>query len=305
MIYKSRRKSRELFILEMLHKRMPLPDQEKNYYLSLKKGFEGELMFDALTEKLESDFLVLNDLLLKNNKTTFQIDSLIISSNKLYFYEIKNLEGDHFYETDKLFKLPKTEVPNPLFQLRRSETLLKQLIFSLGFNLPVEGFVVFINPEFTLYQSPLNYPFLFPTQIKRYLRVLDSGSTSVITEKHKKLADKLVELHHQTIKENNYSNVPEYKYEDLRKGITCAKCESFSVTIQGRSCMCINCGNVESVTTAIIRATNEFKALFPKEPITTNTIHHWCKIIDSKKRVQRVLDSNYSIISKRKWTYYE
>lgn len=146
MLYKSRTKSKELIILEYLDKRMFLPDQEKSYFLNLKKGFEGEVMFDLLTENLQSECLVLNDLLLKNNKTTFQIDTLIIFSNKVYLYEVKNLEGDYYYESDKILKFPKIEITNPLYQLRRCETLLKQLIISLGYNLPIEGIVVFINP---------------------------------------------------------------------------------------------------------------------------------------------------------------
>lgn len=305
MIYKSRTKSEELLILEFLDKRMALPDAERNYYLSLKKGFDGEVMFDSLTEKLESDCLVLNDLLLKSQRNTFQIDSLIITSNKLYFYEIKNLEGDHYYEADKLFKFPKTEVSNPLYQLRRSDTLLKQLILSLGFNLPIEGLVVFINPEFTMFQSPLNYPFLFSTQVTRYLQRLDSNNTLKLTNKHRTLADKLVSLHYKNKKESKYSNVPAYRYEDLRKGITCYKCNSFSINVIKKRCICEVCGHVEFVTKAILRNVKEFIVLFPKEQITTNIIFDWCKIIDSKKRVQRVLDSNFKIVPRRKWSYYE
>lgn len=303
MIYKSRTKSEELLILEFLDKRMVLPDAERNYYLSLKKGFEGEVMFDSLTERLQSDCLVLNDLLLKNNKTTFQIDSLIISSNKLFFYEIKNLEGDHLYEADKLYKFPRTEVTNPLNQLRRSETLLKQLILSLGINLPVEGLVVFINPEFTLYQTPLNYPFLFPTQIKRYLRILDS-STLKLTDKHRALADKLVSLHYQTIKENKYSNVPDYAYEDLRKGITCAMCDSFSVYVTGHKIKCNECGNEELASSAILRCINEFKILFRNEKLTTNIIYDWCRIIPLKRRIRKVLCNNFKKVGCNHGTYY-
>ena len=146
MLYKSRSKPEELLIFEYLDRRMTLPEAERNYYLFLKKGFEGEVIFDTLTENLRGECIVLNDLLLKSNKTTFQIDTLIITSNKAYFYEVKNYEGDYLYETDKFIKLPKTEVTNPLNQLRRSETLLKQLILSLGYSLPIEGLVVFINP---------------------------------------------------------------------------------------------------------------------------------------------------------------
>ncbi|CAM5210835.1 Nuclease-like protein OS=Ureibacillus acetophenoni OX=614649 GN=SAMN05877842_1129 PE=4 SV=1 [Ureibacillus acetophenoni] len=248
--------------------------------------------------------LILNDLLLESNKKTFQIDTLIISSNKVYFYEVKNNEGDHYYESDKIYKFPKVEIANPINQLSRSDTLLKQLILSLGYNIPIEGLVVFINPEFTLYQSPLNKPFLYPTQIKHYLKQLDS-ITSKITSKHRELADKLITLHRINVKERKYSNLPEYQYVELRKGITCAMCESFSISLNGRSCICNTCGHVEKLTFAVIRSVREFKKLFPEEKITTNKIHDWCKIVDSKRRIRRILENNFNTVGVHQWTYYE
>nr|WP_106782436.1 nuclease-related domain-containing protein [Lysinibacillus timonensis] len=300
MHYKSRTKSEELKILEILSKRMVLPDQERNYYLYLKKGFEGEILFDSLTENFQSDCLVLNDLLLNINKTTFQVDSLIITSNKVYFYEVKNYEGDYFYESEKMFKFPKTEITNPLIQLRRAETLLKQLLLSLGFNLSVEGLVVFINPEFTLYQTPLNYPFLFPTQIKRYFKKFESNTTK-LSNKHRLLADKMISLHSNV---SPFTNLPGYEYHQLQKGITCGVCNSFMSFISGHNIHCNECGCTELTSSAIMRSINEFKTLFPSEKVTTNIIHDWCKVISSKKRIQRVLDNNFRIVGTHQWAYY-
>lgn len=59
------------------------------------------------------------------NNTTFQIDSLIITHEKVYLYEIKNYEGDYFYQADKLYKKPRFEIINPLHQLSRSKALLR------------------------------------------------------------------------------------------------------------------------------------------------------------------------------------
>ncbi|RKJ31516.1 NERD domain-containing protein, partial [Butyricicoccus sp. 1XD8-22] len=116
MHFKARAKSEELLILDSLSKRMNLSDQDKLYYLNLTKGYEGELIFDSLTEDLAEEYLILNDLLLSFNKTTFQIDSLMIGLNKAYFYEVKNYEGDFYYESEKIYKKPKTEITNPLNQ---------------------------------------------------------------------------------------------------------------------------------------------------------------------------------------------
>src|SRR5699024_11339399 len=94
MIYKARIKPEELTILEMLDKRMKLSNKDKQHFYNLKKGYEGELLFDSLTEKLQCECLILNDLLLEINLTTFQFDSLIIFLGKIYFYEINNIYMD-------------------------------------------------------------------------------------------------------------------------------------------------------------------------------------------------------------------
>lgn len=51
--------------------------QDQYNLYTLNKGFEGELQFDALLEKLTCDCLILNDLILSLNNQTFQIDSLV------------------------------------------------------------------------------------------------------------------------------------------------------------------------------------------------------------------------------------
>ena len=224
MPYKSRSESAELLILRSLNSRMNLPAKDKQHYFNLQKGFDGEIQFDSLTAKLQLECYILNDLLLKQNNTTFQIDKLIILSETIYLFEVKNYEGDYYYEADRLYKKPKSEITNPLNQLNRSESLLRQLLHNLGFNLPIDSSVVFINPEFTLYQTPLNMPFIFPTQITRYLKNLNS-IPSRLNKKHKLLADQLISLH---IKDSPFKQIPTYDYGQLQKGITCQRCNSLS-----------------------------------------------------------------------------
>ena len=99
MALKSRSESKELKIMRSLNIRSNLSSKEKKYYFKLEKGFQGELMFDLLTEKLQSDMLVLNDLCLEVNDTVFQIDTLIIAQDMIYPFEVKNCSGDYYYDT--------------------------------------------------------------------------------------------------------------------------------------------------------------------------------------------------------------
>lgn len=98
MAYKSRTLPEELIIFRILNKRMTLSEKDSQRYFHLKKGYEGEVLFDELTEKLQCECLILNDLLLKVNNTILQIDTLIIFSKNVYFYEVKNFEGNYYYD---------------------------------------------------------------------------------------------------------------------------------------------------------------------------------------------------------------
>jgi hypothetical protein len=214
---------------------------------------------------------------------------------------VKNYEGDYYYELDRIYKNNKSEITNPLIQLSRTESLLRQLLQNLGFKMPIDASVVFINPEFTLYQSPLNKPFIFPTQVNRYLKQLNK-IPSKLNGKHKQLADKLISL---TIKDSTFNQLPAFNYDQLRKGITCVVCHSFSNSVEGRKCICRECGHEEVTAEAVMRSVKEFKLLFPNLKITTNVIHEWCKVVHSKKRIKRILEKNYNIVGVHRWTYYE
>lgn len=301
MLYKARTKSDELLILESLNTRMELSNKDKQHYFNLNKGYEGEVLFDTWTEKLQCDCLIINDLLLKMNNTMFQIDTLLIFLEMIYVFEVKNIEGDFYYESDRIYKKPNFEILNPINQLNRSESLLRQLLHDLSFPTPINSSIVFINPEFTLYQAPIDKPFIFPTQINKYMNKLNKFPTK-INQKQRLLAEKLVSLH---IKDSPYTRLPKYNYSMVRKGHTCKKCSSFTITVVGRKCICEECGHVENIEAAVLRNVNEFKLLFPEEKITTNVIHDWCQVITDKRRINRILKKNFNIVGVHQWSFYE
>lgn len=300
MPFKLRTKPHELHVMELLHSRIRLLHKEKQYYWGLKKGYQGEKLFDTFTDPLGGNVLVLNDLLLNVNHTTFQIDTLIISDEKIYMYEVKNVEGDYYFEENKLYKKPRLEIINPLFQIARSESLLYRLIHTLGYNLPIESHIVFINPSFILYQAPLDKPIIFPTQVQRHLH--NTHQTPMkITKRCMDLAEKLVSLHE---KQSPITQIRTYTYNQLTKGITCMKCLIISMSMVGQKCVCRKCGYAEKFETAVLRSIQEFKVLFPQRKITTKLVADWCNI-GTKQQIRRILIKHFKKKGERRWTYFE
>ncbi len=122
----------------------------------------------------------------------------------------------------------------------------------------------------------------------------------------KKQDDKLAQLFKSMhIEKSPISHLPNYSDGPLKKGVICSKCHSFSMAIEGRKCICVECKIEESVENAVLRTVEEYKLLFPTIKITSKVIQEWCAIIDSKQRIQRILEKHYKKIYKSKWTYYE
>ncbi|MBM7651071.1 nuclease-related domain-containing protein [Neobacillus cucumis] len=146
---------------------MELAPNDKFHYSNLEKGYEGEIKFDKLATNLQEERYFINDLLLEVNNSYFQIDSLMISQGGIHLLDIKNYLSDYYLKSDKLYSVTTDrQIKNPVDQLERSSTLFSQLLHNLKLNYLTEAFVVFINPEFTLYQAPMDHPHYIPHPIK-------------------------------------------------------------------------------------------------------------------------------------------
>ncbi|MED1468750.1 nuclease-related domain-containing protein [Bacillus salipaludis] len=291
----------KLKIYRILNARMKLSDQEIKYYHNLEKRYEGEMMFDRLMENLIGERLIINDLLLMQNSTTFQSDSVIFSQDSIDLFEVKNYEGNFKYESGKFYMLSGNDIKNPLHQLERNETLLRQFLQSIGCYLPIEPHLIFMNPNFTLYQSPINKPIIYPTQLGLFMEKFNRKQ-SKLTIKHTKFADQVLSSH---LNESPYKVLPNYRYDMLKKGPTCRRCDSFSISLIGNKFICSLCGFNDGIEQMVMRCVGEIKILFPQMNITANVIQDWCRVMECKRRISRILSRNLEVRGYGKWTYYE
>lgn len=303
MIIKKRSEPVELLLLKSLNKRMNLSKKEKRNLVNIEKGYIGEQCFDKWFEmNFLNEGLILNDLLLESNNTTFQMDSLLITPNIVYLLEIKNYEGDFYIDGDRWYTFSGNEINNPLLQLERSEFLFRRLLQDFGNNLSLEANLIFINPEFYLYKSPLNPAIIYPTQLNRFIEKLNKEKMS-LKDRHLQFSKQLVSIH---LEDSPYTRLPNYSYDQLKKGITCSGCNSLIDDIKATEEIleCKKCGYEENVIAAILRSIREFSMLFPERKITTHSIYEWCKGIRAKRTFQRILSQNFIRIGSGRPSYY-
>lgn len=301
MIVKERTKPEELVILQTLKPRMSLEEKDLLNLFTLEKGYEGEVQFDHWFTDYRAECLIINDLLLEVNGTLFQIDSLVITQDRLHLFEVKNMEGDYYLDGEKFKTSAGAEVKNPLHQLSRAESLLKQLLKNLGFYTPLEPHLVFINPEFALLQAPLKSPIILPNQLNRFMKNMNRTS-SKLTSKHTKLAEALLSLH---IKKSPFTRVPEYNFEMLRKGVICGTCGEFLESYSRNKYICRNCQSQEPMESVVLHSAKTFQLLFPERKLTTTAIYEWSDGLLPIKAIRRVFQSNLSVNGECSSTYYE
>ncbi|WP_449538946.1 nuclease-related domain-containing protein [Ferdinandcohnia sp. Marseille-Q9671] len=303
MILKPRNIPEHLKVRQYLTSRISFTDGELKKFQADEKGYEGECYFDDLiTQSPASTYLQINDLLLKWQNTTFQIDSLLISPYKIYLFEIKNFEGEYYIEGDRWYFSSGYEVKNPIPQLQRSESLLRPLVQTLGINLPIEANVIFVNPEFTLFQANRNLPIILPTQINSYIKRL--GSDSRKSNEHLiGSAKKICSLH---IEKSPYSDVkiPKYTYSSVKKGMSCLDCGTLSVRLDGKELVCVRCGTSEKLHAGVMRSVEELRVLFPERLITVSQVNEWCGLNLDRLRLRKILKEHLRMVKGGKSTYY-
>lgn len=301
-IIKKREKSKLLIGLNYLDKRTTLNDTDKRYLINLEKGFEGEVRFDALVKThLNGEALVVNDLLIESKGNTFQIDALIVTSDMIYLYEIKNYKGDFQMNSGQLSYTSGQEITNPLIQLKRTKELLRQLLKEWGMSHRIEAQVVFINDAFTLYNARPEDPIIFPTQITNHLIELNSKCKS-LTKQANHLADKLVDRHRTD--SLFQKQLPSYSFEELRTGASCS-CGSFDILLTQRACYCKTCYKEMSIEEMILESVKELKYLFPAEKLTTALVNEFCGQNVYYRRIRTVLQENFTARGTTQGTFYE
>lgn len=276
---------------------MNLSSDDYYYYLNLLKGFEGERRFDEFTEKLKEFCLILNDLQLEIRRSSFQIDTLLISFDRIILFEIKNYEGVHYWGKDKFTKLNRVVMENPALQLQKTRVRLEMLLLELGCEMEVESFVVYINPEFTLLGAPADERLLLPSQISGHFGNLRVDAAP--TAEQIKLAESFVKIH----KPDYPSKMPEYRYDQLTKGIPCTACGALLETFSGHRQSCAKCGKRVNVKNAIKTSISDFRLLFPNEPVTSARMTDWFGI-GRRDRIFRVLREEYATKGSENMRYY-
>ena len=162
----------------------------------------------------------------------------------------------------------------------------------------IEAFIVYVNPEFSIWGAPYEGDSILPGQISEHFRELQNMKP-VTNPELEKLAQALVECHDPEYP----SKLIKYEYEKMNKGINCPTCGLLVQNFYGRSHMCESCGKKMIIQKAISSSISDFHTLFPNEKLTTKRLADWCGTEDTN-RVYKILKREYQAAGSESCRYY-
>lgn len=294
--------STSLLRYEALSSRKNLSPTDKRRYSQLQKGFIGE---KRLATSLQSqhchNVVPLFNNLFESMDKDFEIDCLLLTSDTIFLLEIKNYTGNYYVENNHIYHFPsKKQIYNPVTQLDRTEFLFKRLLSDMQVTMKVRSFVVFVNHHFVLYEAPIQFPIIFPSQINSFLEKTNRNAPQ-LSSKVEQLANLLIRR--RKVK-SNYERLPSYKMEELKKGIFCMNCSIELGRSNRNKFTCVHCQQAVTAIDVVLYSTAQYHLLFPEEKITTNNIFEWCGQHFSKNFVRKILANHLIAKSTGRHTHY-
>ncbi|WP_445487919.1 nuclease-related domain-containing protein [Niallia sp. 03133] len=213
------------------HPKIPLIKKE----LQLKiAGYQGEkslaFPFSFLPEK---EYYILHDLRLFDGKNYFQIDALILSKKYALILEVKNIQGELYFDTEfkQLIRTKdgvQSALPYPFIQLKRLETQLSKWL-SKYITIPLYSIIVISNPT-SLIRTNSSDPSINKQIIHRdYIpfkvqKISNSIQQESITEQELKKVIKLL-IKQNTPLDSSILKKFQIGEEEIISGVICTSCK--------------------------------------------------------------------------------
>lgn len=178
---------------------------------------------------------------------------------------------------------------------------LKSLLNQMRVEVKVRSYLVFINPSFMLYGAIPHLSMIFPMQIQRFLKKVNSN-TSSLTDHTFRLAQTLAQRRKCR---SAYEQLPEYELAELKKGVFCKYCSTKLLRKKRLYFICNYCKKSWTLEEVLLSAIAQFNLLFPDLNVKTNKIYEWCNRELSMTYIRNTMKHYFKTIQNGSYTYYE
>lgn len=302
------KKSFELNYLQVRHIRQVLEtDSLKKRYYKLLIGYEGEKeVYLWIVEYGSSDWLVYYDVWLEMGNGT-QADFVIVADGVWYLIEAKNYDGHFRYENGECWLNDFQFKEDVMSRMDQRVRKLKLIADELRSGIKVVGAMVFINEHCSVeVDEQLNFDIVTRSGLKSYL-------TNMKKHQARKPSSQYLDSYANILAK--YSGESPFKpvsmntdtFPELKKGITCAHCNSFNTEVKYKKIHCRSCGKGESKSNAIIRSAYQLRWLYFDNPefITRKNVHEFMGLKLGRTAIIRALGKEFPLIGSGSRYYYD
>lgn len=294
------------FLQTLKRRKKNFTDDEQNELQRLEKGKEGEATVLEYIAKFGGEKWTNFQNVWLDFHSPFECDILLATNKGLYSIEVKNLNGDFKYENDICYINGYQINQNYIFQTRRNSNNLKQILKRNHLSIEVQGVLVFagVNNHIEINAEIEDIDIIARGQLRKFI---ENIKYSEGWHSHSKINLKqLTEILEQ------YSYQPESflpkpltfgEMKPLRKGISCAHCDSFAVT-QTRKFITCMCGHVELRRDGVLRTIHEFGELTLYRDFFRSEIEQFLGGQVSQNYLLDILNDNFEQIYKNVHTFY-
>lgn len=283
----------ELLYYNALSARTKLTTREKYQMDLMKKGYEGECLYDKIFDETgHANLYIFRDIYLKIGSTTTQYDSIVITDDRVTVNEIKNFQGDYHYSKDNWYRNGYVLEDDAFAQLRRARGKLMKLSKNSGIQFKVTGALIFISDDFrmTSEQEEIWDKTIIRSHLRNYLQSLNDSQKG---NRAKEIANLI-----NNYKVNNIYFNEKVDIARLKLGFYCGECKSFELIKRRFHFRCDNCESIESNETHFLRAVSDHKFLFYNQPVTKKSILYLIDNQLKRSAVGRLLRKHCVLINK-------
>lgn len=281
-----------------LEGRYLLTANQRKDLIAYQNGIDGEIYFQTFLNNF-SQLSYLKDFEFGSNNHV-QIDFLVATTNKLVIFEVKHYSDEWYFESDALKNRYGIEVKSPLLQLQRHQYELQQLLYSCGYQLEIEGYIVFTNPHFIPSASWTQHKSLILFHQLNQLSPILSMKTS------QQLLDILNVLTLQSNRHSTYYQKEIITHFDINMaGLRCPQCRKFhTIKLENKKkfITCSLCQNQTKTEELILLNLKELLIL-KRAPFTLKEAIKWCYPVN-EYTIRRVCNKYFQSDTNRNQHFY-
>lgn len=281
------------------------PYYNDRYLQNLRAGEAGEQeVIQFLIDYGQSDWTIIRNIW-ANFFGRFECDLIVMTRLGLLVFEVKNYNGDFVYKDNDCIKDGILLPDNVFTQAKRNFRKVKDLIRKSHSTLKVEGAIIFIGEHNTVtIDSPVtDIKVLRRNELKKYISNFAEMEKNYFQEIDYGPFIRNLETY-EVINTIVPEPINEASFKKLRKGIYCAKCQNFNVSIKKFSIHC-SCGFVENRERGTVRTICEYGTLNFDKEIVLRDLQIFLNYQSSNKYLIRILKKYFTMHHKNRYTTYD